>query len=424
MALFIDKYHKFSYYVIDIMELTKAFDFVKKYKTAIFLPLICVLQLLACFFHGFWIAAMVVAIILLLISDFAHIIYYTLFFQMFSDIGIFSVTCTFVACGLICLKYIIGVIQKKEKFYVKPFVLTCLICIFSSMHFTKIDIHGVYQGSALICSLFIFYFLFVYRDRFKLSKCADYLIFGIIATAAIGLAVQLFNGKLLSIFGGNLSELHRLKLLTGNENSLSTYCSLALSVYVSNLFQGKGNIFKNIILGLIAIVVGLSTLSKCFLIVCVFIIFYLFIMLIWKYKLKSLKFIIPALIILTILSFAMQTRIEVIFERFFAKLDETLSLSYITTGRSDLWTLYINKITSSIPMMLFGVGLFNERLVLIGPHNLLLHITYRMGLVGLLMLGILAYIYYMESNKTLKLTFKNCLTLLVFFLISMVENFL
>lgn len=120
----------------------------------------------------------------------------------------------------------------------------------------------------------------------------------------------------------------------------------------------------------------------------------------------------------------MQTRIEVIFERFFAKLDETLSLSYITTGRSDLWTLYINKITSSIPIMLFGVGLFNERLVLIGPHNLLLHITYRMGLVGLIMLGVLAYIYYMESNKTLKLTFKNCLTLLVFFLISMVENFL
>lgn len=408
------------------MELTKAFDFVKKYKTALFLPLICILQLLACFFHGFWIAATVVAIILLLISDFAHIIYYTLFFQMFSDLGIFSVTCTFVACGLICLKYIIGVIKKTEKFYVTPFVLTCLICIFNSLHFTKIDIHGVYQGSSLICVLFAIYLLFVYKDRFKLSKCADYLIFGIISTAAIGLAVQLFNGELLSIFGngGYSTEFSRLKLLTGNENSLSIYCSLALSVFVSNLIQGKGNIFKNIILGLVAIAVGLSTLSKCFLIVCVFIILYLFVMLIWKYKLKSFKFIIPAIIILAILGAAMQTRIEIILERFFTKLDESLSLSDITTGRSDIWTIYINKITSSIPIMLFGVGFFNERLFLIGPHNLLIHLVYRMGLVGVAMLGILAYFYYRDSNKTLKLTFKNCLTLLVFFLISMVENFL
>lgn len=408
------------------MELTKAFDFVKKYKTALFLPLICILQLLACFFHGFWIAATVVAIILLLISDFAHIIYYTLFFQIFSDLGIFSVTCTFVACGLICLKYIIGVIKKTEKFYVTPFVLTCLICIFNSLHFTKIDIHGVYQGSSLICVLFMIYLLFVYKDRFKLSKCADYLIFGIISTAAIGLAVQLFNGELLSIFGngGYTAEFSRLKLLTGNENSLSIYCSLALSVFVSNLIQGKDNIFKNIILGLVAIAVGLSTLSKCFLIVCVFIILYLFIMLIWKYKLKSFKFIIPAIIILAILSAAMQTRIEIILERFFTNLDESLSLSDITTGRSDIWTIYINKITSSIPIMLFGVGFFNERLFLIGPHNLLIHLVYRMGLVGVAMLGILAYFYYRDSNKTLKLTFKNCLTLLVFFLISMVENFL
>lgn len=406
------------------MELTKAFDFVKKYKTAIFLPLICVLQLLACFFHGFWIAAMVVAIILLLISDFAHIIYYTLFFQMFSDLGIFSVTCTFVACGLICLKYIISLIQKKEKFYKTPFILTCLICVFSSLHFTKIDIHGIYQGSALICSLFAIYLLFVYRDRFKLTKCAEYLIFGIIATAGIGLTVQLFNGDLLSIFGNGVSDLHRLKLLTSNENSLSIYCSLSLSVFVSNLIQGKGNIFKNIILSLVAIAFGLSTLSKCFLIVCVFIILYLFVMLIWKYKFKSLRFIIPALIILAILSLAMHTKIETIFERFFAKLDESLSLSDITTGRSELWTIYINKIISSIPIMLFGVGFFNERLILRGPHNLLLHIIYRMGLVGLAMLGILAYFYYRDSNKTFKLTFKNCLTLLVFFLISMVENFL
>ena len=405
------------------MELAKVAGFIKKYKSFIFLPIICLLQCLACFYYDLWIVATCVAVALILISDFAHIIYYMLFFQMFSVMGDFSVIVTFVGSGVIFGKYLWGLIKHSEKIYPMPLILTFLICVLWSIPHTVIDGAGIYQGSSLIVSLFVCYLAFVYRDRFRLSRCADFLICGILATLCISGFNLLLDGSFLEIFHGH-DSFRRLRLLTGNENSLSIYCSLSLSIYITRIINGKGKLVKNILFGLVAMSVGLSTLSKCFLIVCAFMLVYLFIMLIYKHKLKSIYFILPALIIIIIIAMIFQTTISNIITRFFSVLDKTLTLSIITTGRSDLWTIYINKITSSVPNMLFGVGLFSERLVKIGPHNLLLHLLYRMGFVGVFMLGILAYYYYKASHKTLKPTIYTAMPMFVFILISMVENFL
>lgn len=405
------------------MELKKVLAFVNKYKTFIFLPIICLLQFLACFYYDLWIVATCIAVALIFISDFAHIVYYTLFFQMFSVLGNFSVIVTFFASGVICVKYILGLIKHTEKIYPLPLALTFFTCLVFSIRHTVIDGAGIYQGCSLIVALFLCYLVFVYRDRFKISKCADFLICGILATIAISVLNLLLDGTLLNIFH-SFGELRRLKLLTANENSLSIYCSLALSIYITRIINGKGNLIKNILFGLIAISVGLSTLSKCFLIICLFMLVYLFVMLVWKHKLKSIYFILPAIAILVVMAIIFQTTIDTIIIRLFTKLDEKLTLSDITTGRSDLWTVYLNKITSSIPNMLFGVGLFSERLVDIGPHNLLIHLLYRMGFIGVFMIGLLAYSYYKSSHKTLKPTIYTAMPIFVFILISMVENFL
>ena len=405
------------------MEFAKAYNFLKKYKTVIFLPIISVCLFLACFFYEFWIVATIFSIILLTISDFSEILYYTLFFQMFSTCGDFSVINTFTAAGLICAKYIYGLVKKTEKFYVMPFTLTVIICIFFSAITKKIDIHGVYQGSSLIVALFLIYLIFVYRDKIKIGKCADFLISGILVSAAISFLSLLFEDVSFNIFDG-INNFKRLKLLTENENSLSIYCSLSLSYYVSCLTSGKGKIIKNIIFSIIAICFGLATLSKCFLVILIFIILYLFFMLIYTKKLKSIYYIVPAILILAILSLIFKSNINTTFGRFFSKFSDLSFLSAFTTGRSDLWTIYINEITSSMRNMLIGVGMFNERLVDIGPHNLLIHLIYRMGLIGIIMIGILIYYYYRDSNKTLKLTLKNCLPVLVFIMISFIESFL
>jgi hypothetical protein len=342
---------------------------------------------------------------------------------MFSVMGDFSVIVTFVGSGVIFAKYILGLIKHTEKIYPMPLILTFLICILWSIRHTVIDGAGIYQGSSLIVALLVCYLSFVYKDRFKISKCADFLICGIVATLCISLFNLFLDGTLLHIFN-DLGTIKRLKLLTANENSLSIYCSLSLSIYITRIINGKGHLIKNILFGVVAMCVGLFTLSKCFLIVCAFMLVYLFIMLIYKHRLKSIYFILPAIALISVIALSLHTTINSIIYRFYSILDKTLTLSVITTGRSDLWTIYINNITSSVPNMLFGVGLFSERLVKIGPHNLLLHLLYRMGFIGVFMLGVLAYFYYRSSQKSLKPTIYTAMPLLVFILISMVENFL
>lgn len=405
------------------MDFSKVIGFIKKYKTFIFLPIICGLQSLACFYHDLWIVATCFAVVLILISDFAHIIYYTLFFQMFSVLGDFSVILTFVSSGVILTKYIIGLVKHTEKLYPIPLALTFVTCIIFSIRRINVNEAGVYQGWSLIVALLLCYLLFVYRDRFRISKCADFLMSGILATAGISCLSLIFDGSLFNIFD-NLGEIQRLKLLTANENSLSIYCSLSLSIYITRIINGKGHLVKNIIFGLIAMSFGISTLSKCFLITCMFMLVYLFIMLIWKHRLKSLYLILPGLALICMFALIFKTSINNIIGRFFSKLNEELTLSIITTGRSDLWTIYINKITQSIPNMLVGVGLFSERLFEIGPHNLLIHLLYRMGFLGVFILCLIVYFYYRDSNKSIKPTIYTAMPLFVFILISMVENFL
>lgn len=406
------------------MELKQSINYVKKHKLQIFVPIILVALFLACFFNVFCYIAIGFAIALISISNFSEIIYYILFVQMFSAIGKFSVTCTFFGAALLCVKYIVGLIKKTEKFYKIPFILTCVICFLGSIHFNEIDAEGVYQGFSLIAALFLIYLLFVYRDKFKIKKCADYLVYGIIVSLAMSLLLMLFKGEHISISHPFNENLTRLKLLNDNENSLAIYCSLSLSIYVSTILSTRKDLLKNIIFGVLTLCIGLFTLSKCFLIICSFIILYLLVMLILKYKKQSLKIVLPILGLLCIIGFALHSRIFTIFERFFISFDEKLSLSTLTTGRSDLWTMYINEIRSSISNMVIGVGFFNKRVIGMGPHNLLIHLLYRMGFVGIIMLCILGFYYYQCSSKQHKLNFKNCLPLIVFILISMVENFL
>ena len=147
-------------------------------------------------------------------------------------------------------------------------------------------------------------------------------------------------------------------------------------------------------------------------------------MLIIFFLIVYLYLIVPGILIIFVFAIVFKTSITNIISRFFSVLNEKLTLSIITTGRSDLWTIYINEITSSIPNMLIGVGLFSKRVIDIGPHNLLIHLLYRMGFIGVFMIGVLAYYYYRDSHKTLKPTIYTAMPIFVFILISMVENFL
>lgn len=65
-----------------------------------------------------------------------------------------------------------------------------------------------------------------------------------------------------------------------------------------------------------------------------------------------------------------------------ARLTSAMDLGDLTTGRSDVFVEYFRAITKSIGSTFFGAGLGAGKLSR-DPHNLLLEITYYVGLVGL-----------------------------------------
>ena len=405
------------------MTITKAIEFFKNNKVKICLPLICVLQFLACFYYDLWIASSVVCVLLLMFSNFGEMIAYILFFQLFSTFGNFSKISVFASVILILIKYIYGLIRKTEKFYTFPFLLTTAICIFYSSFYYEINLTGIYQGFSLIAALYFIYLAFVYRKTINFQQCFEYLMWGIIASAAISLAATILDSTSINPIVTGLS---RMRLLTQNVNSLALYCSFASSYFIYALINRKGIFVKNVILLVFSILFGLSTKSKTYLIVCIVILLYLIFELIKKYKLSSFRFIAAFAILFGVIAIIFRDSISIIFDRFttvyYSNTDHWLN--NLTTGRYNIWLQYRDEIISTIPKLLFGVGFFNKRIIKIGPHSLPIHLVYRMGLVGVILLVFLFYSYYKSLGKRIRSNTKSFLPIFVFILISLVESFL
>ena len=289
------------------MTFSKAIEFFKNNKVKICLPIICIMQCLACFYYDLWIGSSVVCVLLLAFSTFGEMIAYTLFFQMFSTFGYFAQVSVFASVILILIKYIVGLIKKTEKFYAFPFLLTTAICIFYSSFYYEINLSGIYQGFSLIAALYFIYLAFVYRKTINFQQMFEYLMWGIIASAAISVIAILFENTSVSPVATSLS---RIKLLTQNANSLAIYCSLAASYFVYALLNKKGNLAKNIVLLVFSVLFGLSTESKTFLIISIVILLYLLVELIKKYKLSSLKFVVAIIVLFGIISTPFITYLE------------------------------------------------------------------------------------------------------------------
>ena len=84
-----------------------------------------------------------------------------------------------------------------------------------------------------------------------------------------------------------------------------------------------------------------------------------------------------------------------------ARLTSASNISDFTTGRSDLFMDYYRAITENIGSIFFGKGLGQANLGR-DPHNLFLEITYYLGLVGMLLMGL----YYAAVLRTINVNLK------------------
>ena len=216
-----------------------------------------------------------------------------------------------------------------------------------------------------------------------------------------------------SIQASNDIDVIRFKGLFADPNYLGTFCTLGLAIilqrYLLNL-KVKTHAFFLVIIS----VASILTLSKSVILQMIFLLVILFI---YSWRNKSIPLsIITSLALLVVTYFAITNKvsaISIVFERF----QEGTSLNEITTGRSDLWLVYLSDIFSSISTFLWGHG-FNANLLDKGTHNILLEIMYYTGFVGIIsVFGIFYCLFKLMCQRyAVKISLLKLLPLIVLFL--------
>ncbi len=391
-----------------------------KYKSYIFLATITGLLFLSGFCESLWIVAVVLTAGVYATCNFGEIFCYTMYFNLFSNIGVFYIST--LVCGflVILIKYIIGLVKKNTKFYPLPFVLTSLFVMVFSVICYDFNYSGFEQGILVIFIMYSIYFAFVYRKQIDVTKCFRFLCLALVVSAVLGYGSLLFEGFAYDIFYFD-GRYKRLKLFSYHQNQLALYCIFAIAHSVYMIVNKKVKWWKELPVIALFLAFGSLTLSKMFFVMFVGILGYMFLFLCVRYKSKSLKYILPMIAVLLAGGFLFKDLVVKVINRFVVYFPTGSFWSNITTGRTSIWMKYISESSSSVAKLLFGHGLFNAETIDIGSHNVLLFFAFRCGLVGLFMLGIIAWSYAKASDLKLSIRYRTILPLLTYVIISFVE---
>ncbi len=403
----------------------KFLDFIKKYKFVLMLASSTLFMFFSGYVWWLWIVGVIINFAFYAICTVSEMLCATMYYELFSGIGVFFITSILELLLIMVIRYIIDVVKKRKKLYILPLILTfAIIIIFSSIHYS-VDLEGFFQGAIVIAFLLSSYIVFVYWKEINISECFKYLIIGMAVSLVLSMLSLVLPGYrydgLINLSGGVIWS-SRLNLFTLNPNHLAMYCTLAIAYFVTRVANGKGNEWINAFYILFSVVIGIFTLSKAFLIVCVLLMIYLFVFIIIRYKRKSFYLIIPAMIFAVIFCCIFNKQVAEIFNRFFFFYGDGMSiLENIFTGRIGIWEDYINSIRSSVLKLLFGFGFFNTKVFINGPHNLYIFLLYRFGLVGIIMLGLLVWSYFKCSQTKFRPNLKNFVLLFIYLLLGFEE---
>ena len=406
--------------MVEVNNLKKVKDIILKNNKLIFVSVITVLLFFSNLFSPLWIVAVVFTLGFYSFLNVGEIVAFSMYFNMFSGIETFYIASLLCGLAVIIVKYIIDLVKKNKKVYVLPLVITLgYIVLFSLINYGY-DKNGALQGALIVSLLLVSYLLFVYRKEINVDESFKALMLGVFVSTILAFVSLLIPNFAHTIYHFD-GTYRRLKLLCLHQNHLAVICLFAMSYYVYKIVNQKGKLWINLLFIVALLAHGLLTLSKAFILVAAIIVLYLFVFSIIIYKKKSLKVIIPCVVLMIACCFIAKDLVLKILNRFVAYETTSSIINRITTGRSSIWYTYFAEISSSILEMMFGVGLFSKELVLIGPHNVLVYFLYRTGIVGIVLLSVLSWSYLKEYKGKIVINAKNLLPIVVFLIVAMEE---
>lgn len=332
--------------------------------------------------------------------------YMSLYMRILHSVKLFSI--------IICVSFFVVLIKEllflnKNKLLNKFFkILFCYLALiilplFYSVLINKtVNILFIYYLN-MINLLFLFYLL---KNKLNQNIILTYC-YGIIISSILSLAC--FSGGLhLFPFNGN-----RFCAFMPLCNSLGVSCVICISLIYLMFINNQIKQIHAIPLMLILSFIGLTTLSKNFLITFTIL---LLVILITQFKSSGnkKKFLQMFLIIFISLCPFLLYYGSIMFERFFSDNGYSNMFDIITTGRLDKWKLYIKPWAKHFYSIVFGLGLGVDFNTPYSSHSFYIGYLSKMGIIGIA--AIVAFVYFIvfEKNKIkLKLKYLPVILLLL-----------
>jgi len=179
------------------------------------------------------------------------------------------------------------------------------------------------------------------------------------------------------------------------------YFSLQVLVAISLLLVVSGykkNRLKESALIVGLTLMGLTTLSKMFLLLLIFIAIYTCAVYIRGRFIRTIKYIFLIIaVILSLIPLGLLDFISVTVSRFSEHGNSAVT---VTTGRTYLWLVYIEEIIANPRVFLIGNGIGSGFLNGHAAHNMYLSYWYFMGLIGIVVLIVFVIILYNQIKRT------------------------
>ena len=342
------------------------------------------------------------------------IVYMSLYMQIIRYIEIFAILVCIAFC-IILIKQIIflnknKLINKYFKILIYYSSLLIIPLFYSIFINNGINIYFIYYLNMINILLLIY----LNKDILNKDLILMY-VFGIFTSSALSLILYLAGLHYFPFYGGT-----RFTAFLPLCNTLGAVCAICI-VLLYKLICNKCLKPRSgfVMIGALSII-GIITFSKTF-----FIVFCISLFVIMCNTFKQSKNKKRLLIIYIISIFALSPAIlyygMTMFNRFFVQHDYYKNiLNIITTGRLDIWNIYLTPWLKSIRSVLLGVGISYKYPTVYSSHSLYIGYLSRLGIFGFVMLGYFVYLI-IQNQINVKEKFKY-LPLIILMLICFAED--
>lgn len=234
--------------------------------------------------------------------------------------------------------------------------------------------------------VFVFYWYKPLENKLSFHKIVRFFVLGIITTSILALCADYFP-RLQSIMSETTIRFsagvyyYRFSGLDPNPNYYTISLSVCIAAIAVMIHTKKAKIIDYIFLVCLT-VFGLMTVSQSFL-VCYIITWLLFIIFGGVRRIKKVFPAILLLIVVFIIAIMLidEATLQTLLFRF-NTISDSESISSATSGRSELWTVYLSYLINNPIYLLLGKGIGAPNLPSGASHNYYIDIVYHLGIIG------------------------------------------